>query len=65
MRPRSRVSDKIYSYLVSTFGDEAANNYSEFVEKEPAKYIRVNEKKINAITIPIAETVARFSIYLS
>jgi 16S rRNA (cytosine1407-C5)-methyltransferase len=42
----SKVSDKIYSYLIETFGEEAAKNYGEFVQEEPAKYIRVNESKI-------------------
>ena len=46
MSRRSGVSDKIYTYLVSTFGDEAAKSYWEFIQKEPAKYIRVNERKI-------------------
>ncbi len=42
----SHVSDKIYLYLVETFGEVAANNYRDFVQKEPSKYIRVNERKI-------------------
>ena len=42
----SRVSDKIYSYLIETFGEEAAKNYTDFVQEEPAKYIRVIESKI-------------------
>ena len=46
MNSYSRVSDKIYSYLVETFGEEAAKNYGDFVQEEPAKYIRVNESKI-------------------
>lgn len=47
MSPYSHVSDKIFSYLVDTFGEEPANNYRDFVEKEPSKYIRVNERKTN------------------
>jgi 16S rRNA (cytosine1407-C5)-methyltransferase len=47
----SKVSDKIYSYLTDTFGEEAAKNYSNFVGEEPAKYIRVNERKINRETL--------------
>jgi 16S rRNA (cytosine1407-C5)-methyltransferase len=47
MSPYSHVSDKIYSYLTETFGEEVANNYRDFVQKEPVKYIRVNERKIN------------------
>jgi len=42
----SRVSDKIYSYLIETFGEETAKNYGDFVQEAPAKYIRVNESKI-------------------
>ncbi len=41
-----KVSDRIYSYLTATFGEEAAKNYNDFVGEEPAKYIRVNERKI-------------------
>jgi 16S rRNA (cytosine1407-C5)-methyltransferase len=47
MRRPFSVSEKIYNYLVTTFGDEAAENYRDFVEEEPAKYIRVNERKIS------------------
>ena len=46
-RRRSRVSEKIYSYLVSAFGDESAKSYWEFVKHETSKYIRVNELKIS------------------
>ena len=47
MSPYSHVSDKIYLYLSETFGEEAANNYRGFVEKDPSKYIRVNARKID------------------
>jgi 16S rRNA (cytosine1407-C5)-methyltransferase len=48
MSPRRlRVSDKVYSYLVTTFGDQAAKSYWEFIREETSKYIRVNELKIN------------------
>lgn len=47
MRKKARVSEKVYSYLVSTFGDEVAKNYWEFLKKEPVKYLRVNESKIS------------------
>jgi 16S rRNA (cytosine1407-C5)-methyltransferase len=47
MKRRTRVSEKVYTYLVSTFGDEAAKSYWEFVKRETSKYIRVNELKIN------------------
>ena len=40
------MSGKIYFYLSDTFGEEAAKNYRDFVEEEPSKYIRVNERKI-------------------
>jgi 16S rRNA (cytosine1407-C5)-methyltransferase len=58
MRRRARVSDKIYTYLVSTFGDSAAKNYWEFIQKEPAKYLRVNKRKINRddLAIQLYET---------
>ena len=46
MSPYSHMSDKIYFYLSDTFGEEAAKNYRDFVEEEPSKYIRVNERKI-------------------
>ena len=54
----SRVSDRIYSYLTSTFGEDAAKNYSDFVGQEPAKYIRVNERKIDreSLAIRLEET---------
>jgi 16S rRNA (cytosine1407-C5)-methyltransferase len=47
MNRASKVSGRIYSYLSETFGEEAARNYSDFADKEPAKYIRVNERKID------------------
>ena len=47
MTRRPKVSDKIYEYLASTFGNITAEHYAQFLEREPAKYIRVNERKIN------------------
>ncbi len=47
MSPHSHVSEKIYTYLAETFGEITASNYKEFIGDEPAKYIRVNESKIN------------------
>jgi 16S rRNA (cytosine1407-C5)-methyltransferase len=47
MSRRSGVSEKISNYLSATFGDDVAEKFQKFVEKEPAKYIRVNERKIN------------------
>jgi len=46
MSPYSHVSEKIYAYLAETFGESMANNYKGFIGEEPAKYIRVNESKI-------------------
>lgn len=46
-----KVSDRIYSYLTATFGEEIAKNYNDFIGAEPAKYIRVNERKINRETL--------------
>jgi 16S rRNA (cytosine1407-C5)-methyltransferase len=51
MSSNSLISDKIYSYLVDTFGEEAAKNYGDFVQEEPAKYIRVNERKVKRDTL--------------
>ena len=53
MNNSSRVSDKIYSYLESTFGEETARSYSRFLDSEPAKYIRVNESKISREALAI------------
>ncbi len=47
----SKVSDRIYSYLTATFGEETAKNYGDFIGEEPAKYIRVNERKIKRETL--------------
>lgn len=47
MQRRPLVSDKIYGYLSTTFGDEAAKNYWEFAKKIPSKYLRVNNLKIS------------------
>ena len=47
MGRRGRVSDKVYGYLSSTFGDEIAKRYWEFVKHHPSKYVRVNDLKIS------------------
>jgi len=47
----SKVSDRIYSYLTATFGEGTAKNYGDFIGEEPAKYIRVNERKIKRETL--------------
>ncbi|MCU0332336.1 MAG: hypothetical protein MUC75_03075 [Ignavibacteriaceae bacterium] len=51
MSAYSNVSDRIYSYLTSTFGEDAAKNYSHFIDENPAKYIRVNERRIKRETL--------------
>ncbi|MCU0405486.1 MAG: RsmB/NOP family class I SAM-dependent RNA methyltransferase [Ignavibacteriaceae bacterium] len=51
MSAYSNVSDRIYSYLTSTFGEDAAKNYSDFIDENPAKYIRVNERRIKRETL--------------
>ena len=43
----SHVSDKIYTYLSETFGEDSAKSYGNFVGEDPSKYLRVNELKIN------------------
>ncbi len=47
MGQKGRVSDKVYGYLSSTFSDEIAKRYWEFVKHHPSKYIRVNGLKIS------------------
>jgi NOL1/NOP2/sun family putative RNA methylase len=66
MGHKGRVSDKVYGYLSSTFGDEIAKRYWEFVQHHPSKYIRTNilktdreelakklEEKYSIITEPV------------
>lgn len=53
MSANSKVSDRIYSYLTVTFGEDAAKNYSDFIDENPAKYIRVNERRIKRDTLAI------------
>lgn len=58
MSHESRISDRVYSYLATTFGEEAARNYSDFIDENPAKYIRVNERRIKreALAIRLFDT---------
>ena len=39
------VSEKIFSYLSSLFGEQSAKEYVEFIKREPTTYIRVNTLK--------------------
>ncbi len=41
------VSDKILSYLNNLYGEQASEKYLNFIEEEPALYIRVNNLKIS------------------
>ena len=41
------VSQKIYDYLSSLYGKDSAEKYLQFIESEPAHYIRVNTSKIS------------------
>lgn len=42
----TNVSENIISYLNSLYGSDASKMYLEFIEEEPAQYIRVNQLKI-------------------
>jgi 16S rRNA (cytosine1407-C5)-methyltransferase len=42
------LSDNIYQYLSSVFGEETAIEYDEFVKSNPEKFIRVNHLKTTA-----------------
>ncbi|MDR3626844.1 MAG: RsmB/NOP family class I SAM-dependent RNA methyltransferase, partial [Ignavibacteriaceae bacterium] len=39
------ISDNIFSYIKSLYGEQAANIYTEYIKQEPAQYIRVNTIK--------------------
>lgn len=41
------VSEKIISYLKNTFGESAASRYLNFINEEPAVYIRANLLKVS------------------
>lgn len=43
----TEVSQKIFDYLTSLYGKESAEKYTQFVENEPAQYIRINLAKIS------------------
>lgn len=40
-----QVSNKIYEYLDSLYGESSAKRYLEFINEEPTSYIRVNKLK--------------------
>jgi len=42
----TEVSQKIYDYFSSIYGKDSADKYLEFIDREPAQYIRVNTSKI-------------------
>lgn len=39
------LSENIYNYLLSLYGEEAANKYDKYVASDPQKYIRINPLK--------------------
>ena len=41
----SQVSNKIYKYLNSLYGESSAKKYIDFINEEPSQYIRVNKLK--------------------
>ncbi|MGD8307127.1 MAG: RsmB/NOP family class I SAM-dependent RNA methyltransferase [Ignavibacteria bacterium] len=45
-RDSVKISDKVFNYLTSLFGEESANKYLNFVEEYPSVYVRVNKLKI-------------------
>ena len=45
-RPDNKqVSNKIFEYINSLYGESTANAYQDFISKEPTQYIRVNKLK--------------------
>ncbi len=43
----TEVSLKIYDYFSSLYGKDSADKYLEFIDREPAQYIRVNTAKVS------------------
>jgi len=43
----TEVSSKIYDYFSSLYGKDSADKYLEFIDQDPAQYIRVNTAKIS------------------
>jgi 16S rRNA (cytosine1407-C5)-methyltransferase len=43
-----KLSEDIYKYISSQFGEQAALKYEEFIVSEPKKFIRVNQLKTTA-----------------
>ena len=44
-RDNKQVSNKIYDYLDSLYGESSAKKYLDFIDEKPARYIRVNKLK--------------------
>jgi len=42
------ISNNIFSYVSSLLGESAAKNFEEFIQKDPAQYIRVNTLKTDS-----------------
>jgi 16S rRNA (cytosine1407-C5)-methyltransferase len=45
LRENKQVSNKIYDYLDSLYGQSSAEKYLEFISEKPSRYIRVNKLK--------------------
>jgi len=45
LRDNKQVSNKIYEYLDSLYGQSSAKKYLEFINEKPSRYIRVNKLK--------------------
>ncbi len=43
----TEVSKKIYDYFSSLYGKGSADKYIEFIDRDPAQYIRVNTAKVS------------------
>ncbi len=43
----TEVSKKIYDYFSSLYGKDSADKYLEFIDRDPAQYIRVNTAKVS------------------
>lgn len=46
-RDNRQVSNKIYDYLASLYGESSAKKYLGFIDEKPSRYIRVNTLKTN------------------
>jgi 16S rRNA (cytosine1407-C5)-methyltransferase len=43
----TEVSQKIFDYITSLYGESSAKKYLDFIDQEPTQYIRVNRDKIS------------------